>query len=111
MKALFSRAYSLSVSFCTFATQTPSTDGAGSIPNEYLGQLRDVVVAYDNDEPGQLMSKKVMAQLPDAVSKTPKAVDWNEELVNQFNWLKESRSREIKQEPQQKQEQDGGLSL
>ena len=39
-----------------------STDGAGSIPKAFLHQLRDVVVAYDNDEPGQLMSLKVMSQ-------------------------------------------------
>ena len=88
-----------------------STDGAGSIPNEFLQQLKDVVVAYDNDEPGQLMSQKVMSKLPDAVHKIPKAVDWNEELVKTFNWLNQSRSKEIKRQSQQEQKQDRGLSL
>ena len=88
-----------------------STDGAGSFPDEFLRQLKGVVVAYDNDEPGQLMSQKVMSQLPNAVSKTPSSVDWNEELINRFNWSKESRSQEVKRQPQQERKQDRGLSL
>lgn len=88
-----------------------STDGAGQIPHEFLHQLRDVVVAYDNDEPGQLMSLKVMSQLKDAVRKLPKAVDWNGELVNRFNWLKESQSQEMERQSQQSRKQDRGLSL
>ncbi len=88
-----------------------STDGAGQIPHEFLQQLRDVVVAFDNDEPGQLMSLKVMSQLPNAVSKMPKVVDWNEELVNRFNWSQESRSQEVRRQSQQERKQDRGLSL
>ena len=37
--------------------------------------------------------------------------DWNEELVNKFNWLKSNRSNEIKQQPQQSQKRARGLSL
>ena len=85
-----------------------STDGVGSIPHEFLSQLKDVVVAYDNDEPGNLMAQRVISQLPNAVAKTPKANDWNEELVNKFNWLKSSRSNEITRQSQQR---DRGLSL
>ena len=85
-----------------------STDGAGSIPKEFLGQLKDVVVAYDNDEPGHLMAQRTLSQLPNAVVKTPKANDWNEDLVNQFNWSKESRNQEIKK---QERKREGGLSL
>ena len=88
-----------------------STDGAGQIPHQFLQQLKDVVVAFDNDEPGQLMSKKVMSQLPHAKSKVPKAVDWNEELLNQFDWMKQSRSKEMKKQVQQSQKRDRGLSL
>ncbi len=88
-----------------------STDGAGSIPNEFLRQSLDVVVAYDNDEPGNLMAQRVISQFPNAVRKIPKAIDWNEELVNNFNWLKEKRSNEIKRQPQQEQKRNRGLSL
>ncbi len=88
-----------------------STDGAGHVPNEFLQQLRDVVIAYDNDQSGNLMAQKVLSQLPNGVRKTPKAIDWNEELVNRFNWLKESRSQEIKRQYQHEQKRGRGLSL
>ncbi len=85
-----------------------STDGAGHVPNEFLCQLRDVVVAYDNDQAGELMAQRVSSQFPNAVQKSPKAIDWNEDLVNHFNWSKENRSKEIKQ---QSQKRSRGLSL
>jgi len=64
-----------------------STDGAGTVPLEFLRQLpnKSVVVAYDNDEAGNLMAQRVMEQLPNAVRRLPKATDWNEELKNMFN--------------------------
>ena len=88
-----------------------STDGAGQLPHEFLQQLKDVVVAYDNDIAGNLMAQKVLSQLPNAVRKTPKAIDWNEELVNRFNWSNPSRSNEIKKQSQLGQKRDRGLSL
>ncbi len=90
-----------------------STDGAGSIPKEFLQQLpnKSVIVAYDNDEQGNLMAQRVISQLPNSVRKTPKAVDWNSDLVNRFNWSKSSRSNEIKRQPQYEQKRDRGLSL
>ncbi len=64
-----------------------STDGAGIVPLEFLRTLpnKSVIVAYDNDSPGNLMALHVMEQLPLAVRKIPKAKDWNEELKNTFN--------------------------
>lgn len=47
---------------------------------------KDVVVAYDNDQAGNLMAQRTLSQLPNAVVKTQKANDWNEDLVNRFNW-------------------------
>ncbi len=88
-----------------------STDGAGHVPNEFLQQLNNVVIAYDNDQAGKLMAQRVLSQLPNAVRKMPKAIDWNEELVNRFNWLKESRSNDLKRQPQQERKRDTGLSL
>ena len=88
-----------------------STDGAGQVPFEFLRQLKDVIVAYDNDEPGNLMAQRVLSQLPNSVRKIPKAIDWNEELVNTFNWSNSSRSKEIKKQPQHERKLDGGLSL
>ncbi|VEP15815.1 Plasmid recombination protein [Hyella patelloides LEGE 07179] len=88
-----------------------STDGAGQVPHEFLRQPKDVVVAVDNDEPGNLMAQKMLSQLPNAVRKTPKANDWNEELVNRFNWSSKSLSQSIKRQPQQERKLDGGLSL
>ena len=64
-----------------------STDGAGTVPLEFLRQLpnKSVVVAYDNDQPGNSMSQSVMEQLPNAVRRSPKAIDWNQELQSMFN--------------------------
>ena len=64
-----------------------STDGAGTVPLEFLLQLptSSVIVAYDNDSSGDLMAQRVMTQLPNAVRKSPKNTDWNEELKNMFN--------------------------
>ena len=72
-----------------------STDGAGQIPIEYLKEVKDVVIAYDNDEPGNLMAQKTREKLPNSVRVLPKAVDWNKQLVNTFNWSNLSREREI----------------
>ncbi len=64
-----------------------STDGAGTVPLEFLRQLpaSSVIVAYDNDSSGNSMSQSVMEQLPNAVRRSPKAIDWNQELQNMFN--------------------------
>ena len=44
-----------------------STDGAGNVPNEFLQQLRDVVIAYDNDIAGNLMGQKMLSKFPNSV--------------------------------------------
>ena len=88
-----------------------STDGAGSIPFEFLREVKEVVVAYDNDEPGNLLAQRTLSQLPLAVRKLPKDIDWNKDLVNRFNWLKVSRVDEIKRQSQHEQKRDRGLSL
>ncbi len=76
-----------------------STDGAGTVPLEFLRTLpaKSVVAAYDNDQPGNSMAQKVMEQLPNSVRKLPKATDWNEELKNMFNVEQQQRHREQKQ--------------
>lgn len=83
-----------------------STDGAGTVPLEFLLQLptKSVIVAYDNDSPGNLMAQRVMEQLTNAVRKSPKAIDWNEELKNMFNSTQQQQPRS----PEQKRNQ--GLS-
>ncbi len=64
-----------------------STDGSGTVPLEFLRTLpaSSVIVAYDNDQPGNLMALRVMEQLPNSVRRLPKAIDWNEEIQNIFN--------------------------
>lgn len=78
-----------------------STDGAGSVPVEFLRTLpnKSVIVAYDNDQPGNLMAQKVMEQLPNCVRKLPKAKDWNEELKNTFNLEQQQQQREDEHKP------------
>ncbi|MGK7950030.1 MAG: MobV family relaxase [Xenococcaceae cyanobacterium] len=88
-----------------------STDGEGSIPHEFLQEVKDIVVAYDNDEAGNLMAQRTLSQLSNGVRKLPKAIDWNEDIVNQFNWLNQSRSNEIQKQSRREQKQDRGLSL
>ena len=72
-----------------------STDGAGDMPVGFLRQLpnKSVIVAYDNDPPGNLMAQRVMEQLPNSVRRLPKATDWNEELKNMFNLEQQQRSQ------------------
>jgi len=89
-----------------------SSDGAGSVPLEFLRTLPapSVIVAYDNDPDGNLMAQRVMEQLPNSVRRLPKAKDWNEELKNIF---KLELQRESQQQPQQSTErkQSRGISL
>ncbi len=82
-----------------------STDGAGQVPLEFLRQLpnKSVIVAYDNDNSGNLMTLNVMKQLPNCVRKLPKANDWNEELKNMFNL-------EQQQQPEVERKQSKGFS-
>jgi len=87
-----------------------STDGAGQIPTEYLQEIKDLVIAFDRDLSGQEMAERVKEQLPKAVVKSPKAVDWNIDLVNTFNWSNSSLEKSTKQQPQPKQNIDRGWS-
>ncbi|MCC0178523.1 plasmid recombination protein [Waterburya agarophytonicola K14] len=87
-----------------------STDGAGQVPTEYLKDIKDLVIAFDRDRSGREMAERVIEQLPDAVVKSPKAVDWNEELVNTFDWSNPNREKATKQQPQHKQNIDRGWS-
>jgi 5S rRNA maturation endonuclease (ribonuclease M5) len=87
-----------------------STDGAGQIPIEYLKSVKEVVIAFDRDRAGQEMTERIKTQLPNAVSKTPSSIDWNQDLVNTFDWANKNRSQEIKQQ-QRGIERGGGLSL
>jgi 5S rRNA maturation endonuclease (ribonuclease M5) len=90
-----------------------STDGAGGIPIEYLKEVKDVVIAFDRDRSGQSIAERIKTQLPNAVSKTPKAIDWNQDLVNTFDWANQNqnRSHEINRQPRHKPDTGRGLSL
>jgi 5S rRNA maturation endonuclease (ribonuclease M5) len=75
-----------------------STDGAGQVPLEFMRTIpaKSVIIAYDNDQPGNSMAQKVMEQLPNCVRKQPKGKDWNEELKNMFNLeLKQRSQRQV----------------
>ena len=87
-----------------------STDGAGQIPTEFLVEVKQVAIAYDNDHSGNLMAQRVKAQLPNAVRKSPKTIDWNQDLVDTFDWTSQNRSNEIKRQPQHGQDRGMGLS-
>jgi len=84
-----------------------STDGAGTVPLEFLRMLpnKSVIVAYDNDSAGNLMAHRVMEQLPLSVRRSPKATDWNEEIQNMFNVEQQQQPRS----PERKQSR--GFSL
>jgi DNA primase len=63
-----------------------STDGAGAIPAEALRQVMaqggKVVIAFDADRAGELMSWRVAQELPGARRVVPDyGKDWNERLV------------------------------
>ena len=88
-----------------------STDGAGHVPVDFLQTFRDksVIVAYDNDAPGQEMAMEVMNSLPNAVRKEPHTKDWNEDLQLMLDF--ESQNHQILRQQQQNQEQGYGFSL
>lgn len=84
-----------------------STDGAGTVPLEFLRQLpeRAVIIALDNDLDGEKMAHRLVEQLPSqSVRRLPKGKDWNEELKNTFN-LKPQQQR------QPERDQSRGFSL
>jgi 5S rRNA maturation endonuclease (ribonuclease M5) len=79
-----------------------STDGSGTVPIEFFRQLpnNSVIVAYDNDQPGNLMAQRVMEQLPNAVRRLPKTTDWNEELKSMLS-LEQQQQRQQHSERKQ----------
>ena len=86
-----------------------STDGAGTVPLEFLRTLPalSVIVALDNDQAGEEMAQRIIEQLPNQpVRFRPLATDWNSELKNTFNLNLEQQQQ---REPEQKQSR--GLSL
>ena len=86
-----------------------STDGAGGIPTEYLKEVGEIVIAFDRDRAGREMAQRVQSRLPFAVRKIPKAIDWNQDLINSLDWFGKSRSNEIKH--QHERDTGRGLSL
>lgn len=63
-----------------------SADGAGDLPFEFLQQIEKIEIAFDNDDEGKRMAERIKSKLPEAVSKMPKSVDWNQDLVNTLDW-------------------------
>ncbi len=88
-----------------------STDGAGQLPLEFLQEAKEVAIAFDNDDAGEEMAQRVKSQLPEAVRKTPKSLDWNQDLVNTFDWSRSSKNIKKGEESGQMRSQNGGLSL
>ncbi|MGB5713422.1 MAG: hypothetical protein WBM44_21240, partial [Waterburya sp.] len=63
---------------------------------------------YDNDDAGELMAQRVKSQLPEAVRKTPKAVDWNQDLVNTFDWSRSSKNIQASKQSGRTRSSSGG---
>ncbi|MGV2831961.1 toprim domain-containing protein [Myxosarcina sp. GI1(2024)] len=76
-----------------------STDGAGRLPFEFLQEVKEVALAFDNDDGGEAMATRVSNKLPKAVRKTPKSIDWNQDLVNSFDWSKTNQNIQPGREP------------
>ena len=87
-----------------------STDGAGQIPTGYLKEIGSVVIALDRDRAGREMTQRIKSQLPGASTKTPLSNDWNQDLVNSFDWTNNTISNEIKRQ-HGPERSGGGLSL
>jgi 5S rRNA maturation endonuclease (ribonuclease M5) len=82
-----------------------STDGAGSLPIDFLQRESErgteVMVAYDADSAGKEMAQQVQQQLPGAVRVKPQhGKDWNEQLL-----YSNQRVEERKQHSREKYEQ------
>lgn len=57
-----------------------STDGAGYVPAEWLGQVPRVIIAMDNDQGGEEMTTKLTSELPTAQRVRPHSKDWSEDV-------------------------------
>lgn len=90
-----------------------STDGAGQIPLEFLRTLpaQSVIIAYDNDQDGNLMAQRVMEQLPNSVRRIPLTNDWNSELKNTFNLELMRRQNSTSQQQKPSRNHGRGMSL
>ena len=58
-----------------------STDGAGSIPVDYLRQIPEVILGFDRDEAGEAMAERIKESIPQAERHVPENKDWNEDLI------------------------------
>lgn len=87
-----------------------SADGAGRLPLEFLQEV-EVAIAFDNDEAGEEMATRVKSKLPKAIRKIPSSVDWNQDLVNSFDWLKTSQNIQAGREPRQERANSFRLGL
>ena len=62
-----------------------AADSTRSLPLDFLKKMTTVVAAYDADPAGDQIARQIKQLLPQAMRVRPKALDWNQELVNAVN--------------------------
>lgn len=82
-----------------------AVDNPKSLPVEQLQNIPNVQVAFDSDDSGNAAARVVKELLPQSKRLKCKADDWNQQLLDYGQQLKQQ------QQQQQEQEQDDELSL
>jgi hypothetical protein len=78
-------------------------DDPKSLPVEQLQNIPNVQVAFDSNDSGNAAARVVKELLPQSFRIKCKATDWNQQLLDY--------GQQLKQQNQQQQEQDDELSL
>jgi hypothetical protein len=82
-----------------------AVDNPKSLPVEQLQNIPNVQVAFDSDDEGNAAARVVKELLPQSKRLKCKADDWNQQLLDYGQQLRQQ------QQQQQQQEQDDELSL
>ena len=78
-------------------------DDIKSLPLERLQKVPNILVAFGNDKSADAAVQRVLELMPQSQIKKSKVSDWNQQLLDY--------GQQLKQQNQQQQEQDDDLSL
>ncbi len=78
-------------------------DDIKSLPLERLQKVPNILVAFGNDKSADAAAQRVLELMPQSQIKKSKASDWNQQLIDY--------GQQLRQQNQQQQEQDDELSL
>ena len=78
-------------------------DDIKSLPLERLQKVPNILVAFGNDKSSDAAARRVLERMPQSQIKKSKASDWNQQLLDY--------GQQLRQQQQQQRQQDDELSL